>query len=103
MESKASLAEYQKLFKNDKSEEVKNLSKEMKDHTKTLDSLIALYIGKEDKRQGIVRNPENTVMTRLYAASMYVGSRQNGVSETEKNLMKHAKEEESSAFIPIKS
>ena len=84
---------------NDKSEDVKNLSKEMKDHTKTLDSLIALYIGKEDKRQGIVRNPENTVMTRLYAASMYVGSRQNGISETEKNLMKHAKEELESTLI----
>ena len=30
---------------------------------------------------------------------MYVGSRQNGISETEKNLMKHAKEELESTLI----
>ena len=103
VESKQSIGEYQKLFKNDKSEDMKNLLKEMKDHINSIDSLIALYLGKEDKRQGIVRNPESTVMTRLYGASTYVRSRQNGISKTEKDLMNHAKKELEDALIKTNS
>ena len=103
VESKQSISEYQKLFKNDKSKDMKNLLKEMKDHTNSIDSLIALYLGKEDKRQGIVRNPESTVMTRLYGASTYVRSRQNGISKTEKDLMNHAKKELENALIKTNS
>ena len=103
VESKQSISEYQKLFKNDKSEDMKKLLKEMKDHTKSIDSLIALYLGKEDKRQGIVRNPESTVMTRLYGASTYVRSRQNGISKTEKDLINHAKKELENALTKTNS
>ena len=103
VESKQSMGEYQKLFKNDKSEDMKKLLKEMKDHTKSIDSLIALYLGKEDKRQGIVRNPESTVMTRLYGASTYVRSRQNGISKTEKDLINHAKKELENALTKTNS
>ena len=82
---------------------MKKLLKEMKDHTKSIDSLIALYLGKEDKRQGIVRNPESTVMTRLYGASTYVRSRQNGISKTEKDLINHAKKELENALTKTNS
>ena len=68
--------------------EVNALKKSLKDSTeteeisslasKTLTSLIALealFIGKEDKRQGIVRNPTPHVMTRISRASSYVRTR----------------------------
>ena len=48
-------------------------------------------LGKEDKRQGIVRNPESTVMTRISAARRYVSSRPNGITTTESKLIEHAK------------
>ena len=82
-----------KLFKENKSDEMKTLLKEMKSQTKTIDSLIALYIGKEDKRQGIVRNPESNVLTRIRNASRYTRSRQEGITVTENKLLQHAKEE----------
>jgi len=92
-ESKQTLADYKKLFKENKSDEIKALLKEMKSQTKAIDSLIALYIGKEDKRQGIVRNPESNVLTRIRNASRYIRSRQDGITATEKKLLQHAKEE----------
>ncbi|MBT4905127.1 MAG: hypothetical protein HON57_08110 [Flavobacteriaceae bacterium] len=92
-ESKQTLADYKKLFKENKSDEMKALLKEMKSQTKTIDSLIALYIGKEDKRQGIVRNPESNVLTRIRNASRYTRSRQEGITATENKLLQHAKEE----------
>ncbi len=93
VESKNALTEYQKLFKDRKGEDIKALKKDIKDNVKSIDLLIALYIGKEDKRQGIVRNPESTVMTRIGIASWYVGSRQRGITSTESTLMEHAKDE----------
>ncbi len=66
--------------------------KSSKDMTKQIDSIIDIYIGKEDKRQGITRNPEVTVMQRLGLASSYVRSRQNGITSTETVLIENAKE-----------
>ncbi len=57
---------------------------------KKIDSVIAFYIGKEDKRQGITRNPETNVMQRIGTASWYSGSRPNGITKTETNLIKQA-------------
>jgi len=60
---------------------------------KKLEEHIALFLGKVDDRQGITRNRENTVMTRLGTASSYVRSRQNGITKTEEILMEQAREE----------
>ncbi|MEX0274038.1 MAG: WD40/YVTN/BNR-like repeat-containing protein, partial [Flavobacteriaceae bacterium] len=68
------------------------------DITKQIDSLVALYLGKEDKRQGITRNPQITVMQRLNTAGWYVGSRKTGITETEKRLITFAEEELKSAL-----
>ena len=43
-----------------------------------------------DKRQGIVRNPAQTVMTRISTARRYVYSRPDGITGTEELLMQHA-------------
>ncbi len=50
-----------------------------------------MYIGKVDKRQGITRNPEVTVMQRIGNASFYSGSRPDGLTKTEQLLIQHAK------------
>ncbi len=57
----------------------------------TIENLITLYIGKEDKRQGITRNPEVTVINRIRAARWYGSSRPNGMTQTEVVLLQHAK------------
>jgi len=60
---------------------------------KTIDEEVARYIGKEDKRQGITRNPEPTVMNRIYGASRYVQTRKSGITQTEKTLIEHAQKQ----------
>ncbi|MDC1394364.1 hypothetical protein N8340_06800 [Flavobacteriaceae bacterium] len=67
--------------------------KKANDISKEIDGLIAMYLGTIDKRQGITRNPEVTVMQRIGTASSYVGSRKTGMTVTEEKLMRFAKNE----------
>ena len=97
-ESKTIAEDYSKtLAKLDKKANKDNI-KASKDIAKKVDDLIAMYLGSIDKRQGITRNPEVTVMQRLGFASRYVSSRQNGISSTETTLIQHAKDELATAL-----
>ncbi len=93
VESKNTAAKYQKelkaLDKKKYKEEIKASSQIMK----AIDSIVATYIGKEDKRQGIVRNPEVTVMQRIGNANFYTQTRKKGLTSTEKRLIKFAEED----------
>ena len=93
VESKNIAEKYQKELKDLDKEKYKEEIKSSTNISKKIDDLIALYLGKEDKRQGITRNPEITVMQRLGEANNYVGSRKTGITSTEKNLMQFAQEE----------
>ncbi len=91
VESKNTAKEMQeKMSKKDK-KAYKDAIKQSKDVVKKIDELIALYLGKEDKRQGITRNPDPNVMQRLGTAGWYVGSRQTGITATENRLLDQAK------------
>lgn len=93
IESKNTASELSKKLKKEDDEKYKAEIKASKGINKKIDGLVALYLGKEDKRQGITRNPEITVMQRIRTANWYSGSRPNGMTETEKTLMKHAKKQ----------
>ena len=93
VERKNIAEKYSKELKELDKEKYKEETKSSTDIAKKIDDLIALYLGKEDKRQGITRNPEITVMQRIGDASYYVGSRKSGITSTEKNLMQFAQEE----------
>ena len=93
VESKNLADKYSKEFKEMDKKKYKDQIKASANIVKAIDSVIALYIGKEDKRQGIIRNPEVTVMQRLGNASRYAASRQNGLTETEHKLMKFAEDD----------
>ena len=60
---------------------------------KKIDGLIALYLGKVDKRQGITRNPSVTVTQRFSLARRYINSRFGEQTSTEQTLMNQFKEE----------
>ncbi len=93
VESKNIANKYQKELKELDKEKYKDQIKNSKDIVKKIDSVVALYIGKVDKRQGITRNPEITVMQRLGLAGGYIESRKTGVTATEKKLLGFAEEE----------
>ena len=92
MESKTIAETYKKeLSKLDK-DKYEDQIKRSKETIKAIDSLINGYIGKEDKRQGITRNPEVTPLQRLRIARSYVRNSQSGLTSTETILIQHAKD-----------
>jgi len=52
---------------------------------------LALYFGKDDKRQGITSDPVVSVTERIGTASYYISTRQHGITDTEHSLVKQAK------------
>ncbi len=98
VESKDLANKFQKEMKEMDKNKYKDEIKASKDIVKQIDSVIAIYIGKEDKRQGITRNPETNVMQRIGNARFYVGTRKTGITQTEKNLIKFAEDDLKSAL-----
>jgi len=90
VESKNLANKYQSDLRKIDKEKFKEAIKASKDMIKKIDSVVAVFIGKEDKRQGITRNPEMNVMTRINNARRYVLSRKTGITETEQQLMRFA-------------
>ena len=82
---------------------IKDIIKDSDSIIKSIDKLIDGMIGKEDKRQGITRNPEPTPLTFLFTARRYVGSLLQEPGKTEKQLVKNASEKMDEAIKPINS
>lgn len=90
VESKDLANKYSQEMKDLDKDKYKDQIKASKDIVKDIDSVVALYIGKVDKRQGITRNPEITVMQRIGVANRYVYTRKTGITKTETDLIKYA-------------
>lgn len=80
-----------KLSKEDK-KKYKDQIKASKEIVKKIDGLVAIFLGKVDRRQGITRNPEVTINQRFGNARRYVSSRKGNLTATEKQLMKQFKD-----------
>ncbi|HKL89647.1 MAG TPA: hypothetical protein VJ880_00560, partial [Allomuricauda sp.] len=93
VESKDLANKFKKELKELDKDKFKEQIKASEEIVKQIDSVVALYLGKDDKRQGIVRNPEPTVMSRLQTANRYVSSRKTGITATERRMIQFAEEE----------
>ncbi len=98
-ESKEVTLKYKKDLQKLDKKKYKDQIKLSKNVVKKIDSIMAVYIGKEDKRQGITRNPETTVMQRLGTAAWYVESRQNGLTSTEHILIQQLQDALRAALV----
>ena len=96
--SKKVAEKFQKDLKKEDDKKYKEQIDASKDIIKQIDSITAIYLGKVDKRQGITRSKEMTVMQRIQIARRYVGSRKTGMTATEKQLMQFAKDDLQSAL-----
>lgn len=92
VQSKSIANEYSKTLAKLDKEKYKDNIKASKDIIKRIDEVIAIYLGKVDKRQGITSDPNVNVSQRLGTAGFYVGTRKNGLTSTERTLIKHAKD-----------
>ncbi len=93
VESKETAEEFQKKFKELDAEAYQEALEDSKEIVKKIDGLIALYLGKEDKRQGITMDTETNVMERLGSARYYTNTRQTGITKTEKDLIAFARKD----------
>lgn len=91
VEAKNTAEDIRKRLKKKDKEKYKEEMKASNEQVRRINELIALYIGKEDKRQGIIRNKEMTVIKRIQTAQRYVNTRQQGLSSTENDLIRYAK------------
>ena len=89
-ESRKTSIDLRKQMRSIDKEKYKEDMKSSNDMVKKIDDLIALYLGKDNKRQGLVRNKEMTVIKRIQNARGYVGSRQEGLTDTEIRLIAYA-------------
>ncbi|MGK0447976.1 MAG: hypothetical protein ACJA2M_001756, partial [Polaribacter sp.] len=92
VESKNAAASIKDQLSKEDKKKYKTEIKASTEIIKKIDTLIALYLGKVDKRQGITRNPEVTVNNRFGTASYYVRSRFGEQTATETVLMNQFKE-----------
>ena len=90
VESKKIVSEFSNTLKENNEKLNKDAIENCKEITKKIEAILALYFGKNDKRQGITSDPEVSVTERIGLASYYIGTRQHGVSKTEHQLIEHA-------------
>ena len=93
VQSKNTAEEFQNRLKKEDKEKYKEEIEASKEVIKKIDEQLALFLGKEDERQGIVRSTDPNVLTRLGLAQGYVSSRPGGLTGTEKQLIKQAEDE----------
>lgn len=96
--SKKILASYKKRIESKDKKANAELLSTIATHTKTIDEILDAFLGKEDNRQGIVRNPEISVMRRISQANSYIRSRPSGITSTEEKLLAHATQDLKSAL-----
>lgn len=102
------LAESKKIANEFKSKLAKADKKKYKDQIKAsgsivkkIDGLVAIFLGKIDRRQGITRNPEVTVNQRFGNARRYIASRKGNLTNTERQLIKQFKDAMNEAISKV--
>ncbi|TCP24248.1 sortilin (neurotensin receptor 3) [Tenacibaculum skagerrakense] len=91
VESKKIAEDYEKELSEKDKKLYKDQIKSSKDIIKKIDTILNVYLGKVDKRQGIVRSPDPNVSSRLGTANWYVNSRFGNLTETETRLINQFK------------
>lgn len=100
-QSKEIAVNHQDLLKKFNNDEYKENSQLTEKTINEIEILFELIFGKEDKRQGITAEPTSTLLVRLREAQQYVSSRQNGITQTEKTLIKQLKKDLKNVIVKV--
>lgn len=103
VESKKIAEDYAARLKKEDKEKYKEGIESSKEIIEDLEEKIALFLGEEDDRQGIVRSREMNVSNRLFLAMNYVNTRPGGLTNTEKQLISQAEAELKEALQEVNS
>ena len=100
-QSKEIAINHQELLDKFNKEKFKESLELTKKTINEIDILFELIFGKEDKRQGITAEPSSNLLLRFSRAQQYVSSRQNGMTQTEKILIKQLKKDLRDIIIKV--
>lgn len=96
VQAKEMIETAESMIKADKMEDNKETVEKLKEQSKavkdSVDALLDFILGEEPEGQGIIRNPEPTVASKLREPRSYIGSSIAGPSSTERILMRQATE-----------
>ena len=92
LESRKTAETFKKDFKEADKETFKAEIEASEEIVKKIDSILDKVFGKEDKRQGITRNNDPVVTTRIRSAYGYISSRKTGITATETRLLQQAED-----------
>ena len=92
-ESRDLADDYEKRMKEAKKDEYKTALEQTKAVKDSINALFDFIIGKEDKRQGIVRSPDPTPVSYTQSAQFYVRSSQQPIGPTDERVYKFAQDQ----------
>jgi photosystem II stability/assembly factor-like uncharacterized protein len=91
-EAKEVAEEFEKKMNAEKGDQYKDALDKTKVVKDSIDSLFNFILGKEDKRQGIVREQDRTPASAIGTASFYIGSSYEPVNATDQRVYKVAED-----------
>ncbi|MDZ7650447.1 MAG: hypothetical protein U5K54_26725 [Cytophagales bacterium] len=91
-ESKEIADEYEKKMKGEKRDDLKDAMDKTKVVKDSIAALMDYIVGKDDKRQGIVRQPDPTPVSYIFIAQRYIATSKDPVSATDQRVYKQAQD-----------
>jgi len=92
-ESKEIADEYEKKMKEAKRDDLKEATEKTKVVKDSINAIMDYIVGKEDKRQGIIRSPIPTPVSYVFTAQRYIATSKDPVSATDQRVYKQAQDE----------
>lgn len=92
-ESKEIADEYEKKMKEAKRDDLKDHTDKTKMVKDSINAIMDYIVGKEDKRQGIIRSPIPTPVSYIFTAQRYIATSKDPVSATDQRVFKQAQDE----------
>ncbi|MEQ1587637.1 MAG: hypothetical protein ABL895_17255 [Cyclobacteriaceae bacterium] len=92
-ESKEIADEYEKKMKEAKRDDLKDPTDKTKVVKDSINAIMDYIVGKEDKRQGIIRSPTPTPVSYIFTAQRYIATSKDPVSATDQRVFKQAQDE----------
>jgi photosystem II stability/assembly factor-like uncharacterized protein len=92
-ESKEIAEEFENKMKDLKRDDLKEAKEKTKAIKDSIGNIIDYILGKEDKRQGIVRHADPTPVSYIGTAEFYISSSKDPVNSTDQRVFKQAEEQ----------
>jgi photosystem II stability/assembly factor-like uncharacterized protein len=92
-ESKEIAEEYEKKIKDSKRTDLKEATDKIKIVKDSISAIMDYIVGKEDKRQGILRQPAPTPISYIGTAQFFINSSKDPISATDQRVFSQAEEQ----------